>query len=99
MKPSELWEKYSTRLGIDKQRFDDNSESLIEKDYTKIYNRVIKKNKTNSEKKQLIITFLLIFFVIGMILSIIIFQSWLNDSKKVKVERLNKNEKQKLMFS
>lgn len=23
MKPSELWEKYSTRLGIDKQRFDD----------------------------------------------------------------------------
>jgi len=44
---------------VDKQRFDDNSESLIEKDYTKIYNRVIKKNKTNSEKKQLIINGLL----------------------------------------
>ena len=38
---------------------EDNSESLIEKDYIKVYNRVKDKNKTDSEKKQLIINGLL----------------------------------------
>jgi len=44
---------------IDKVNFEDNSELLIEKDYNKIYNRVKDKNKTESEKKQLIINGLL----------------------------------------
>lgn len=44
---------------VDKVTFEDNSESLIEKDYNKIYNRIKDKNKTDSEKKQLIINGLL----------------------------------------
>ena len=45
---------------IDKQVYDDKSNQLIEKDFLKIYNKVIKKdNKTDSEKKQLIINSLL----------------------------------------
>lgn len=44
---------------VERQKFDDNSELLIEKDLNKIYNKVIKKDKSNSEKKQLIINGLL----------------------------------------
>ena len=44
---------------VERQKFDDNSESLIEKDFNKVYNKVIKKDKTTSEKKQLIINSLL----------------------------------------
>lgn len=44
---------------VDNKTFEDNSESLIEKDYLKIYNRIKDKNKTDSEKKQLIINGLL----------------------------------------
>lgn len=44
---------------IDRIKFDDNSELLIDKDFNKIYNRVKNKNKTNNEKKQLIIQGLL----------------------------------------
>lgn len=40
---------------VDQFEFEDNSIDLIEKDYLKIYNRVSKKEKTDSEKKQLII--------------------------------------------
>ena len=44
---------------VDKISFEDNSELLIEKDYIKVYNRVKDKNKSESEKKQLIINGLL----------------------------------------
>lgn len=45
---------------IDKQKYDDNSNDLIEKDFDKVYNKVMKKeNKSESEKKQLIINGLL----------------------------------------
>lgn len=44
---------------VERMTIEDNSESLIEKDYIKVYNRVKDKNKTDSEKKQLIINGLL----------------------------------------
>ena len=45
---------------IEKQVYEDNSNQLIEKDFLKVYNKVIKKdNKTDGEKKQLIINSLL----------------------------------------
>lgn len=42
-----------------KTEFNDNSEQFIIKDYWKIYNRVKDKEKTDNEKKQLIINYLL----------------------------------------
>ena len=44
---------------IDKLVLEDNSENLIEKDYLKALNKVSKKEKSESEKKQLIINYLL----------------------------------------
>lgn len=44
---------------LDQLDVDDNSDVLIEKDFLKAYNKVIKKDKTDSEKKQLIINNLL----------------------------------------
>lgn len=44
---------------VNKTVFNDNSEQFIIKDYWKIYNRVKDKEKTDNEKKQLIINYLL----------------------------------------
>ena len=44
---------------VDKLEVEDNSSLLIEKDYLKALNKVSKKDKTESEKKQLIINYLL----------------------------------------
>ena len=44
---------------IDRMQYDDNSELLIEKDFNKVYNRIKNKDKSENEKKQLIIQGLL----------------------------------------
>lgn len=44
---------------VNKTIFEDKSEQLINKDYLKIYNKVKDKDKTENEKKQLIINYLL----------------------------------------
>lgn len=53
---------FSSRLvytHIDNLQLEDNSINLIEKDYQKALNKISKKDKTESEKKQLIINYLL----------------------------------------
>lgn len=44
---------------VDNLEVEDNSEELIEKDYLKVLNKVNKKDKSESEKRQLIINYLL----------------------------------------